>query len=256
MAIHYNSRLVTDGIVDVFDFSKFTGAATETVKSSSSSNLATFYNYSVGTSAGTKTLQSNTIADGSGTSYGLITRNTNLETGSITIIIWMNMEGITLSSGSNNNWRTPIRTSGNDPVRWYLEEYGGMNFTTIHTDGITRRLTNGIFAPTTIDANGWQMITYSYDKTTGTAYAYKNNQLVTSGPMTNGTTPTSAGLGLRYSDYIASNGFRINGANTAANPSGDGTVPGELGSILFYNKHLTPVEINQNFNALRGRYGI
>jgi len=33
-------------------------------------------------------------------------------------------------------------------------------------------------------------------------------------------------------------------------------VPGELSNIMIYNRALSNTEISQNFNALRGRYGI
>ncbi len=38
--------------------------------------------------------------------------------------------------------------------------------------------------------------------------------------------------------------------------SGDGSFTGNIGSVKVYNRALTQAEITQNFNALRGRFGI
>jgi hypothetical protein len=134
-----------------------------------------------------------------------------------------------------------------------------MNFSTVHTDGVTRRYLNNSFAPINIDANGWQCITYTYDQTSGNAACYKNDTLIRTGPMTTNTSggsATPAGRALRY-NYYASNGWRIyGGTNTGANPSGNGVAPGEVGNILAYNRALTEDQVKQNFYALRGRYGI
>jgi len=35
-----------------------------------------------------------------------------------------------------------------------------------------------------------------------------------------------------------------------------GSYPGTISSVRYYNRSLTAAEISQNFNTLRGRYGI
>ena len=85
------------------------------------------------------------------------------------------------------------------------------------------------------------MITYTYNHNTGTAAAYKNGALVRSGPMTlaDGSTATTAGTALNYTDYQSA-GLRIHGGtNYTANPGGNGITPGELGNVLVYNSALT-----------------
>ena len=52
-------------------------------------------------------------------------------------------------------------------------------------------------------------------------------------------------------------GFSVcTGANTMPNPAGVGSVPGEVGSALFYNRALSDEEVLINYNAMRGRYGL
>lgn len=264
MSVKYNTSIIIDGLVELLEPNLANGTTTQLITSRVSNSTFTANNYSVGTSATFKTFQSNAIADGSGTSYITLNRNTALETGSITFIIWLNLENIAInvSGGINNNWRGLLCTSNNgtagSPLTMVLEENQIINFSTSHTDTY-RRFLNGSFAPVTLDSNGWQMLTYTYDSSTGNAACYKNNLLVLSGPMTTGGVgvgATAAGLQLSYTNYQAG-GFRIyGGTTTSSDPNGNGICPGELGHVLIYNKALTQNNINNNFTALRGRYGL
>jgi hypothetical protein len=263
MAVAYNPKIVTSGLVECLESNLCDGTSTQVLKSKVSQSNFTAYNYAVRTLTGSnKAFESNAIADGSGTSYVNLDRNTNLETGSITFILWFNLNNIPLDVGINNNWRGLLCTSGGgsngSPLTMVLEESFVINFSTTHSD-IYRRYLNNNFAPITASTSGWQMVSYSYNSSTGIAKCYKNKDLILSGPMTSdgiGTSPTAAGTQLTYSNYQAG-GFRIYGGTvTTANPNGNGICPGFLGNIYVYNKALTDNEIQQNFNALRGRYGI
>lgn len=263
MTVNYNPRTVTDGLVECLESNSADGTSSQTISSKASSSTFTANNYSTQTlSGGIKVLNSNAISDGSGTSHVVLSRNTALETGSITFILWFNLNNIPIDVGANNNWRGLLCTSNSgtagSPLTMVMEEYGAINFSTTHTD-LYRRYLNNSFSPITYDANGWQMVSYTYDAASGTAACYKNQNLVLSGPMTANTSsgsPTAAGTQLSYTNY-QSGGFRIyGGTNTAANPAGNGICPGFLGNIYIYNRAITASEIQQNFNALRGRYGI
>lgn len=212
----------------------------------------------LGNTAGVNTFKSNVIADGSGNAYVTASPDGRLQSGSITFIIWFNLAGIPLNVGSNNNWRAMLPDAA-DPLRIVLEQSYVLNFSTVHADGASRRFLNNNFSPISANVDGWQMVAYTYNAATGQAACYKNNELILSGPMTTNTTngsPTSPGTNLRYNNYI-NNGFRIyGGTNTAANPAGGGMVPGELGSVMIYNRALTQSEVLQNFNSLRNRYGL
>lgn len=262
MTVQANPYIVTSGLVYLLDPSQFTSGSTVTINSKPTGSIWTCYNFTASSSGSVTTLQSNVLSDGSGTSYITVPRNTALETGSITFQIWYNLENIPLDVGANNNWRGLLCTAdggtNGSPLTSVQEESYLINFSTTHTD-LYRRYLNNSFAPITAFANGWQMITYTYDQSTGIAACYQNETLIRSGPMTsdgsNGN-PTAAGTALSYTNY-QSTGFRIYGGTaTGANPNGNGMVPGECANILFYNRALTSDEVTQNFNALRGRFGL
>lgn len=263
MSLGHSPVIVLNGLVEVIDPAYATGTGTYTLTNKFSRSTITSNSFSVGSTLPVPTLLSNTDATGAGSSYVTVTRNTALETGSITFSIWFNLNNIPLSVGVNNNWRGLLTTTPNgatigSPLSMVIEMAGVLGFTTAQTD-MTRRYLNGNFSPITLTTNGWQNIVYTYSKDTGIAACYKNAVLILSGPMTNvgGANATVAGTSLSYTNYIT-NGYRIySGSNiNTADPNGNGPVPGQLGITHIYNIALTDAEVSQNFNAMRGRYGI
>ena len=261
MATSYSPNLPTSGLIHLLETTLFNGNSSQTLANTPPGSTWTISSFSNGTAANVLTLQSNVLSDGSGNSYVDVSRNAELETGSITAIIWLNMENIPLNVGGNNNWRGLLCTAqagtNGSPLTMVMEQDYAVNFSTTHTSGYRRNL-NGSFAPLGADTNGWFMITYTYDQATGQAAAYKNTSVVQSGPMTAGgvgVDPTTAGTALSYSSYANSGGFRVyGGTNTSANPDGNGFVPGELGNVLFYNRALSADEVTQAYNAYKTRY--
>jgi hypothetical protein len=263
MGIAYNPSIVTNGIIECLESNLVNGTSSQVINSKVSSSTFTANDYSIQTlSGGIKVFNSNTLSDGSGTSHVVLTRNTALETGSITFIIWLNLNNIPINVGANNNWRGLLCTANSgtagSPLTMVLEQGSVINFSTTHTD-LYRRYLNNNFNPISVDATGWQMVSYTYNSSTGTAACYKNQNLILSGPMTSDVSngnPTTAGTQLSYTNY-QSTGFRIyGGTTTVANPNGNGICPGFLGNIYIYNRALTAAEVQQNFNALRGRFAI
>lgn len=266
MALIHSPSIVMDGLIHLLEGSRVNGTTPQTIANPIEGSTWTANNYTVGNSANLSTFLSNADATGAGTSFLRVSPNASLTTGSITVIIWLNLKGIPLDVGANNNWRgllcTNLGGSNGSPVTMVLEEGRAINFSTTHTDTYRRNLNNN-FTPISVDPTGWQMVTYTYNQSTGQAACYKNNSLILSGPMTvdavNGS-PTTAGTALSYTNYTsggAETGFRIyGGSNTAANPNGNGIVPGEVSNVMIYNRALTGTEIVINFNALRGRFGI
>lgn len=90
-----------------------------------------------------------------------------------------------------------------------------------------------------IDLNVWQYVTVVRDKNTSQVRFYNNDSLV---HTYNGA----------LSDKTATVPHRIG----ADGRTGTTVVDGEIASTQIYEKSLTQEEIAQNFNALRGRYGI
>lgn len=100
--------------------------------------------------------------------------------------------------------------------------------------------TNGI----TIQDNVWYFTSFTteFDGTNTTMKIYVNgefnNQATNPGPQTNYTTPFQFSVGDGRS-------------TTAWYPFN-----GEVSSVKIYHKTLSPLEIKQNFNASRGRFGV
>ena len=81
---------------------------------------------------------------------------------------------------------------------------------------------------------GWKYVTFRFNNANGTRTIYSNAaNISTSGPNN-----TSTPVALNATSTIASN------------------LRGNLASLEIYNRMLTDDEVTQNFNALRGKYGI
>lgn len=87
---------------------------------------------------------------------------------------------------------------------------------------------------TAVGGAGWCQVAYRFKNSTGERTIYKNGvNITTSGPN---NTSTPAG-------------------NSGTFTLGSGT-NGSIGATMIYNRYITDAELMQNFNALRGRYGI
>ena len=86
-------------------------------------------------------------------------------------------------------------------------------------------------------ANTWTHVSYSYNNTTGAVVGYVNGQRIATGTATK---------------QWPSNIFYTTGGGM--NPFGNFT--GRIGAFKSYTAILTDAQVNQNFNALRSRFGI
>ena len=97
---------------------------------------------------------------------------------------------------------------------------------------------NTWFTPTT---NVWYNISVVWTPSTSTTQLYLNGLIQTGSTFNNigiGDKPNKITLGVR-SDFVSTTWLN-----------------GKIGNVQVYNRDLTQSEITQNFNALRGRYGI
>jgi len=97
--------------------------------------------------------------------------------------------------------------------------------------------------------NNWYHYTFTYNYNGGVSNYYVNGALYGSYAI-----PTSVGT-YTYSTNILNQAISIASANAPGGPA-PLTLPGVLGPVMIYNRELTPLEIQQNFNAHRGRYGV
>ena len=89
--------------------------------------------------------------------------------------------------------------------------------------------------------NAWNNAVYNFDSSTSpdTFTAYLN------GINTGSSTANFSG------NFESGSSFRI-----GMRPAGGGLFPGSMACVMLYNKSLTEAEVKQNYNALKGRFGL
>jgi len=145
-------------------------------------------------------------------------------TGKITVIAWFNAAVV-------GNENVPIIFNKED--EYEVAAGGGWVSMAIRPDWNWRRI-----AP--ININQWYCVAVSHDGVNQRGYLNAVNTY---------TNPVGGEVGASYA-----NDLRI-GARNAPNAASS-LFTGIIGPIQIYNRALTQSEITQNFNALRGRFGI
>ncbi len=149
-----------------------------------------------------------------------------------TICMWMRP-----ATGSNTSRRNPYNQAYGGPGTLTYETDGTINYF-FGTNGGNNNPYVGRGSGFTIAANELAFISVTRNQTTNVCNWYKNGALI-----------TTADAG----------GYATTANGTSPILIGDGYVNGFLGNIYdckVYNKALTASEIQQNFNALRGRFSI
>jgi hypothetical protein len=221
VGLYHSPRIVTDGLVlclDAANPKSYPGSGTVWNDLSGNGRNLTLFN--------SPTFNSN---DGSLVFDGIDdyaqTTDNGLGTGSSiphTLEMWVNFN--TLAS-----------------PRWWLAVIGQYGAGAHHWIGTTGTQfgawsANCQRSPTLVGTNSWMHLVGTFDGTTLTFYV--NN--INSGGSCNANgfnfTNTNFTLGLRLGSEAYFNG--------------------KISKVSIYNKALTPQEIQQNFNAVRGRYGL
>ena len=153
--------------------------------------------------------------------------------------------GIATSSFTMGIWVYPTGASGNIVSMSSTNPTGLWNEPPIRATG--QQFQGHIYPNTYLtynyNLNTWYYLTLVFDYAAGAQYFYVNGVLAGS---TTGITYSSSGL----SNYLF-----LGQANPGANNTG--MFPGRIGLFQVYGlKALTAAEVLQNFNAVRGRYGV
>ena len=155
-----------------------------------------------------------------------------------TRIGWFNLSG-------NNGWSPIIQNQIGNNSDMGLTVAGNR----IHFRQYTRTATSGttdsdygVSGSTVINLNTWYQGVIVVDRVASTLKIYVNGVLDTATSLTT--------IGNSASDIML-----IGGAATDSY-AGDRMFKGSIAAVCHYNRLLTPDEIQQNFNALRGRFGI
>ena len=140
------------------------------------------------------------------------------------------------SNGSIEQWVYPTNSTGNDRL-WCVNN----NSTSIdaYLNGSTYNLYYHGSAANggTLTPNVWNHVCVTY--TGGVIQAYVNGIAATMGGTTTGYNITNSAT--LYIGRYVSTGYELYG---------------KIGNMKIYNKGLTATEVAQNFNALKGRYGL
>lgn len=231
MSISYNPKIITSGLVlclDAANTKSYPGSGTTLYDLSGGSNNCTLTNG--------PTVSNNTVNLSGGTDY--IQSPTLLGTGTATF------------SQSYCLWVKPASTAGNILSMSSVNPQGNWNMPPIAATSSTFRgkfWSNNYLTSDTYTIGNWYYVclVFSYDATQTNAYQRLYVNGVLSSQQTN----------IAYSSSGSDNYIFFGQSNPGADNTGMFT--GSYGPIQIYtNKALSPEEVQQNFNALRGRFGI
>jgi hypothetical protein len=250
MGVAYNPKISTAGLVLYVDPANQTKLGSSPYQNLSGSGTITNNDFQETENIWRSNANTST---GAGTSELTIT-GIEVATGSFTMIIWLRRTS-DANVGTNNNWRSVFMNGGTsqNPFGILMEQSGFIQFS-LSTAVRTYRNIAGAFTQFLIPLNQWIQVVFSYDSNTGLGSAYSNGTLIRAGLMTQSTDSSSPGESVNPLTTALT--YKVSNNNNVTNPSGTGCFPGDIGPAMIYNRALTPSEIQQNFNALRGRYGI
>jgi len=219
---------------------EFTDVDTGDGNFSSMPNVTTWYDMSGNGNNGTLTNTpyyimgsnkiNNYISFDGGDDMILIPNNTALDTQTPTVEVWVktnatSQNGFWFEKGTVNTQYSLFQEGGN--IVWRQNFAGSFDNITATT-------------ATYMNTSNWYQVVGTYSS--GNRRLYINGTLVSSDTKTGTINTNSAGMSIGvYGGYSGSRGYYYNG---------------NLAMCKIYNKELTAAEISQNFNALRGRFGI
>jgi len=230
MTIGYGPRVVTDNLVlalDAADRNSYPGSGTAWTDLSGRGNTGTLTNGVGYTGANGGSLSFDGVDD-----FVINSSTTNIPTGSSsrTIQLWV------YPKADTNNF-IQLGTGGGGNQVYIVEFYniGGTRY--LFTDGVNgaNNLTiSGSQLPT---LNVWNHITFGNSDQNWFYYLNGISQVSGTWSVTLNTVGQKYVVGKR-------------------DDSGAATLNGNIAQVSIYNRALTASEIQQNFNALRGRFGI
>ena len=154
---------------------------------------------------------------------------TGASANAFTLEIWIKTSQIAGSSSFN---APGLIARDNGDIYSNLTLYNGYVYFT-HYDGAWQ---SNLKSTTMVSNNAWHQIVYvNNSNSTGSVYVDTNNEVTGSSTVSAGNYFSPDNIGYGYALQYFS---------------------GSIGSVKFYDRSLTAAEIRQNFNALRGRYGI
>jgi hypothetical protein len=239
MAFQRGPNIVTNGLVlalDAANTKSYPGSGT-TWRDLSRNNNGTLVNGPTFNSANGGSIVFDGVDD-----FALINNPTTIQNQDFTVSVWINPEvqnAAVISIIDFDHATSPFQgwvMQSEDAIinrYFYLAWYDGSQFQPTGGGGY------GAGKGIQITTSAWQNIIYSKNGTT--LLGYKNGSQVYSGTASNSNV-----------SYVSSRNIRIGGCVAIAGRN----FKGNISNALIYNKALSASEVEQNYNALKGRFNL
>jgi hypothetical protein len=221
MALQHSPSIVTSGLVmclDAGNIRSYPGTGTIWYDASGNNNNATLTNI---------TYSSGYLIFNGTSGYGLVSNNLSPGTGNFAVSVWYYKQDTSPNryvwDFGNNGGTYATGTSIEPGARYYNPTSGSS--TSVYTSGPV------------LSVNTWYNTVIT--RTSGTTYIYNNGSLITSAADAGDI--GSWGTALTIGNYGGGGGYNHYGY---------------MSIFMVYNIGLTSSQVTQNFNAIRGRYGI
>jgi hypothetical protein len=227
MAIFYNPRTITDGLVlclDAGNTKSYPGSGTTWIDLSGRGNTGTLTNGPTYSSANGGSI----VFDG--TNDYIDCGSINFTSGtSITIEVWVKpnssqnafVDILDYNHGANGGF--VIQQNNTALNQYYFAYWNGSSFDVTST--------------ITLNSNSFNHLVFVKSGTSTIGYLNSVNTI----QYTGSSNINCSGYALHLGRFVVATGREFNGS---------------ISNTKIYNRALTAAEVSQNFNALRGRYGI
>ena len=156
--------------------------------------------------------------------------STDLDVQNFTVEVWVRTNATT----QNGFWFE----KGTVNTQYSLFQEGSGIQCRVYTTTLINTIT--VTTANFMNTTNWYQVVFTF--TSGSQVCYINGRVVGTGTSTGTLATSSGGMSIgAYGGYVGSRGYYFQGDQSIAK---------------VYNRVLSAAEIQQNFNALRGRYGI
>ena len=162
-----------------------------------------------------------------------------------TVIAWFYPTSVTNHENVLDcNYHTGGDGTGNLGPRLEMNSSGGLTW--VYSNSTSNNNYYGHSVKSSgLSANTWHCAAITYTSTGNTSVTYYNGSAT---GLSRSTVGSPSGQYTTFNDLNVGRGFHLGG--------GERYYTGRVGAVQIYNTTLTADDISQNFNALRGRYGI
>lgn len=229
MATAYNPSIVTSGLVlclDAGNRKSYPGTGTQFLDISGRNGNGTLVNNPTYSSSNEGSL----VFNGSNT-YVQISLTSSITTTAATFIAWL------YRNGNQNSYAGIIFSRGNGGSNTGMDYYSTTNNIGYHWNDIQFTWNSNLTVPDL----SWSMLALSVSSSSATAYLCQASGISSAVNNVSHGSTTLANISL---------GRDSQGAVPPRNINGNGSI------FMVYNRALSRIEIEQNFNVARARYGI